>query len=121
MIYIATGKNRITSYNVCYTKLLRTSFMLSIAKNAARVAKKHIAIFSMEMSNEQLVQRLISQETGIDAQRLRLGKLKGDEWNLFAEAVESLGRTHIFLDDTPGITPTQMRAKCRRLHSYNFV
>jgi len=94
----------------------KTSFMLTIAKNAARVANKHIAIFSMEMSNEQLVQRLISQETGIDAQRLRLGKLKGDEWNLFAEAVESLSRTHVFLDDTPSITPTQMRAKCRRLH-----
>jgi len=94
----------------------KTSFMLSIAKNAARISNKHIAIFSMEMSNEQLVQRLISQETGIDAQRLRLGKLKGDEWNLFAEAVESLSRTHVFLDDTPSITPTQMRAKCRRLH-----
>ena len=94
----------------------KTSFMLSIAKNAARLANKHVAIFSMEMSNEQLVQRLISQETGIDAQRLRLGKLHGDEWNLFAEAVESLGRTHIFLDDTPSITPTQVRAKCRRLH-----
>lgn len=94
----------------------KTSFMLSIAKNAARKNDKHIAIFSMEMSNEQLVQRLISQETGIDAQRLRLGKLQGDEWNLFAEAVESLGRTHVFLDDTPSISPTQMRAKCRRLH-----
>jgi len=94
----------------------KTSFMLSIAKNAARVSNKHIAIFSMEMSNEQLVQRLISQETGIDSQRLRLGKLKGDEWNLFAEAVESLSRTHVFLDDTPSISPTQMRAKCRRLH-----
>jgi replicative DNA helicase len=94
----------------------KTSFMLSIAKNAARQADKHVAIFSMEMSNEQLVQRLISQETGIDAQRLRLGKLKGDEWNLFAEAVEALGRTQIFLDDTPSITPTQVRAKCRRLH-----
>ena len=94
----------------------KTSFMLSLAKNAARVANKHIAIFSMEMSNEQLVQRLISQETGIDAQRLRLGKLEGNEWNLFAEAVESLGKTRIFLDDTPSITPTQMRAKCRRLH-----
>lgn len=94
----------------------KTSFMLSIAKNAARVSKKHIAIFSMEMSNEQLVQRLISQETGIDSQRLRLGRLEGKEWDLFAEAVESLGRTRIFLDDTPSITPTQMRAKCRRLH-----
>jgi len=94
----------------------KTSFMLSVAKNAARVFNKHIAIFSMEMSNEQLVQRLISQETGIDAQRLRLGKLEGNEWNLFAEAVEALGQTHIFLDDTPSISPTQMRAKCRRLH-----
>ncbi|MBN2044049.1 MAG: replicative DNA helicase [Anaerolineales bacterium] len=94
----------------------KTSFMLSIAKNAARLANKHIAIFSMEMSNEQLVQRLISQETGIDAQRLRLGKLHDDEWTLFAEAVDTLGRTRIFLDDTPSITPTQVRAKCRRLH-----
>ena len=94
----------------------KTSFMLSIAKNAARISKKHIAIFSMEMSNEQLVQRLISQETGINAQKLRLGRLEGNEWDLFAEAVESLGKTRIFLDDTPSITPTQMRAKCRRLH-----
>jgi replicative DNA helicase len=94
----------------------KTSFMLSIAKNAARVHSKHIAVFSMEMSNEQLVQRLISQETGIDAQRLRLGKLEDHEWDLFAEAVEALGQTHIFLDDTPSISPTQMRAKCRRLH-----
>jgi replicative DNA helicase len=94
----------------------KTSFMLSITKNAARIYNKHVAVFSMEMSNEQLVQRLISQETGIDAQRLRLGKLEGNEWNLFAEAVEALGQTHIFLDDTPSISPTQMRAKCRRLH-----
>lgn len=95
----------------------KTSFMLSLARNAARVSNKHIAIFSMEMSNEQLVQRLISQETGINAQRLRLGKLRGDEWGLFAEAVETLSRTRIFLDDTPSISPTQIRAKCRRLHS----
>jgi replicative DNA helicase len=94
----------------------KTSFMMSVAKNAALKFKRHIAIFSMEMSNEQLVQRLISQETGIDSQRLRLGKLEDNEWDLFAEAVEALGQTHIFLDDTPAISPTQMRAKCRRLH-----
>jgi replicative DNA helicase len=94
----------------------KTSFMMSVAKNAARQHKRHIAIFSMEMSNEQLVQRLIAQETGIDSQRLRLGKLEDNEWDLFAEAVEALGQTHIFLDDTPAISPTQMRAKCRRLH-----
>jgi replicative DNA helicase len=94
----------------------KTSFMLSIAKNAARNNKKHIAIFSMEMSNQQLVQRLISQETGIDSSKLRLGNLETNEWELFAESVDSLGSTKIFLDDTPGITPTQLRAKCRRLH-----
>jgi len=94
----------------------KTSFLLSIARTAAMQHKKHIAIFSMEMSNEQLVQRLISQETGIDSQRLRMGHLEDHEWDLFAEAVERLSQSHIFLDDTPAITPTQMRAKCRRLH-----
>jgi replicative DNA helicase len=94
----------------------KTSFLMSIAKNASMLYKKHIAIFSMEMSNEQLVQRLISQETGIDSQRLRLGQLEDNEWPLFAEAVEALSQTRVFLDDTPAITPTQMRAKCRRLH-----
>ena len=94
----------------------KTSFLMSVAKNAAQVNKKKVAIFSMEMSNQQLVQRLISQETGINSQRLRTGKLNEDEWDLFAQAVEVLGNTHIFLDDTPAISPTQMRAKCRRLH-----
>jgi replicative DNA helicase len=94
----------------------KTAFMLSIAKNAAQTHKKHIAIFSMEMSNEQLVQRLISQETGIDTHHLRTGKLTEDEWALFAHAIEVLGDTHIFLDDTPGLTPLQLRTKCRRLH-----
>ncbi|KAA3645811.1 MAG: replicative DNA helicase [Chloroflexi bacterium] len=94
----------------------KTSFMLSLAKNTAQLHKKHIALFSMEMSNEQLVQRLISQETGIDSRRLRTGDLEEHEWPLFAQAIEVLGDTHIYLDDTPAITPTQMRAKCRRLH-----
>lgn len=94
----------------------KTSFLMSAAKNAAQIHKKHVAIFSMEMSNEQLVQRLISQETGIDSQKLRMGQLEEDQWPLFAHAIEVLGDTKIFLDDTPAITPTQMRAKCRRLH-----
>ncbi|MBI3158835.1 MAG: replicative DNA helicase [Chloroflexi bacterium] len=94
----------------------KTSFLLSIAKHAAQMRKKHVAIFSMEMSNEQVVQRLISHETGIDIQRLRQGKLDEEEWKLFAQAMEALSQTRMFLDDTPAITPTQMRAKCRRLH-----
>jgi len=94
----------------------KTAFMLNIAKHAALVLKKHVAIFSLEMSNEQLVQRLISQETGIDSQRLRTGKLNEDEWPIFTQAIETLNKTKMFLDDTPALTPLQLRTKCRRLH-----
>jgi len=94
----------------------KTGFLLSIAKNAAQKHKKHVAVFSLEMSNEQLVQRLIAQETRIDTQRLRTGKLEEHEWELFTQATEVLGDTHIWLDDTPAITPLQLRTKCRRLH-----
>lgn len=94
----------------------KTAFMLSVAKNAAQLHKKHVAVFSLEMSSEQLVQRLIAQETGIDSQRLRSGKLEDDEWPLFSHAIEVLGDTRIFLDDTPALTPLQLRTKCRRLH-----
>jgi replicative DNA helicase len=95
----------------------KTGFLLSIAKNAAQRHKKHVAIFSLEMSNEQLVQRLMAQETGIDSQRLRSGKLNENEWPLFTQAIDSLSHTKIFLDDTPAITPMQLRTKCRRLHN----
>jgi replicative DNA helicase len=94
----------------------KTGFMLSVAKNAGLTHKKHIAIFSLEMSNEQVVQRLVSQETGIDSQRMRTGKLQESEWPLFTHAVEVFSDTHIYLDDTPAITPLQLRTKCRRLH-----
>lgn len=99
----------------------KTGFLLSVAKNAALTHKKHVAIFSLEMSNEQVVQRLIAQETGIDSQRLRTGKLAEDEWPLFTHAIEVFSDTKIFLDDTPAITPLQLRTKCRRLHmEYNL-
>lgn len=93
----------------------KTGFMLSVAKNAAQKHKKHVAIFSLEMSAEQLVQRLIAQETGIDTQRLRTGKLNDDEWPVFTHAIDVLGDTFIWLDDTPALTPMQIRTKCRRL------
>jgi len=99
----------------------KTGFILSALKNAALTHKKHVAIFSLEMSNEQLVQRIIAQETGIDSTRLRSGKLSPDEWLLFTQAIEVLTDTHIFLDDTPALTPLQLRTKCRRLHlEYNL-
>ena len=94
----------------------KTGFLLSVAKNAALTHKKHVAIFSLEMSNEQVVQRLIAQETGIDSQRLRTGKLLENEWPLFTHSIEVFSDTHVYLDDTPAITPLQLRTKCRRLH-----
>jgi replicative DNA helicase len=94
----------------------KSGFLLSAAKNAALTHKKHVAIFSLEMSNEQVVQRLIAQETGIDSQRLRTGKLAEEEWPLFTHAIEVFSDTKLFLDDTPAITPLQLRTKCRRLH-----
>ncbi|MEB2286693.1 MAG: replicative DNA helicase [Anaerolineae bacterium] len=94
----------------------KTSWLLSAAHNAA-VAGARVAIFSMEMSNEQIVQRFVSTETGINTHKLRLGQLKDREWAIFVEAVGRLGKLSVFLDDTPALTPLQMRAKCRRLYS----
>jgi replicative DNA helicase len=84
----------------------KTSLMLNIALNAARRFHQRVAIFSLEMSNEQIVQRLVSQETGIDSQRLRL-----------VEASSALSSANLYMDDTPSISPLQLRTKARRLHA----
>lgn len=94
----------------------KTGFLLSVAKNAALTHKKHVAVFSLEMSNAQVAERLISQQTGIVSQNLRTGSLDENGFGLLAEAVQKLSETQIFLDDTPAITPIQLRTKCRRLH-----
>ncbi len=94
----------------------KTSLCLSIARNAARHGQ-HVAIFSLEMSGEQIVQRLVSAETGIDTQRLRLGDLRDDEWPLFVQATGKLADLPVFIDDTPSISALQLRTKARRLHS----
>ena len=98
----------------------KTGFLITVAKNAAMKHKKHVAMFSLEMSNEQLVQRMIAQETGINTQTLRSGKIK-DQWDLFTKAIEVLGDAKIYLDDTPALTPIQMRTKCRRLHLEHHI
>ncbi|MCP4540724.1 MAG: replicative DNA helicase [Chloroflexi bacterium] len=94
----------------------KTSLCLSFARNAARHGK-HVAIFSLEMSGAQIVQRIVSAETGIDAQRLRLGRLYEEEWPLFVQATGKLADHPIFIDDTPAISALQLRTKARRLHS----
>jgi replicative DNA helicase len=95
----------------------KTSMLLSIALSAARKYKQKVGIFSLEMSNEQLVQRLVSSETGIDSQRLRMGELEENEWPKFVEAAGRLSDTMIFIDDTPGLSALQLRTKARRLHA----
>lgn len=95
----------------------KTSLMLNVALSAARRFHQRVAVFSLEMSNEQIVQRLVSAETGIDSQRLRLGTLEEDEWPLFAQATSALSETLIFVDDTPSISALQLRTKARRLHA----
>lgn len=95
----------------------KTSLLLSLALNAAKIYKKRIAIFSLEMANEQLVQRLVAQETGINSHRLRMGQLEDDEWPRFTQAITLLSETGVYLDDTPAISALQLRTKCRRLNS----
>lgn len=91
-----------------------TSFLLSTAVNAARIGGR-VAIFTMEMGVDQLIQRMISMETGISTQQLRLGKLSPQEYSRFVEAAGRVSRFPIFIDDTPALNPIQMRTKCRRL------
>ncbi len=93
----------------------KTGFLIGIMKYAALNLKKNVAMFSLEMSREQLVQRLIAQETGIDSMRLRTGKLQDNEWIQLLAATTSLEKSTIYIDDTPAITPLQLRTKCRRL------
>lgn len=92
----------------------KTSFMLTLTLNAARYNKR-IGIFSMEMGVEQIVQRFLSMETGINMQNLRLGQVNPQEFSRLVEAIGRLSNFHIFIDDTPALTPLQLRTKCRRL------
>jgi replicative DNA helicase len=92
----------------------KSSFLLSAAVNAARIGGR-IAIFTMEMGVDQLTQRMISMETGIASQKLRLGQLNPNEYSRFVEAAGRVSRFPIYIDDTPALNPIQMRTKCRRL------
>jgi replicative DNA helicase len=92
-----------------------TGLSLSLAHNAALRFGHTIGIFSLEMSKEQLVARLLSMDAGVDQQRLRTGRLQDDEWDRISESVGRLSEAKIYLDDTPGISLVEMRSKARRL------
>lgn len=94
----------------------KTAFTLNIAQNVGVRQKKTVAFFSLEMSKEQLVQRLLCQISHIDSQKLRTGQLNSDkEWNELTRACDVLYQSPIYIDDTPGITVAEMRSKTRRL------
>jgi replicative DNA helicase len=95
----------------------KTSLALSIGLYAAKQFKRRVAVFSLEMSEEQLIQRLVASESGIDSQRLRLGSLKDDEWPFYLQATAALADCPIFIDDTPAISAMDLRSKARRLDS----
>ena len=94
----------------------KTSFALNIATNVAKKQKIPVAIFSLEMTKDQLTSRILSAEAGIDSQAFRTGKLKEEDWDDLARASEMLHDAPIYMDDTSGITIPEVKAKIRRIN-----
>lgn len=92
----------------------KTAFALNIAQNVAFKQNKPIAIFSLEMSKEQLVNRLFSLQSGVDAQKLRTGNLEEADWENLIEGATEIGQSKLIIDDTPGISIGELRSKCRK-------
>lgn len=92
----------------------KTAFVLNIAQHVAFKAKKSVAIFSLEMSKEQLVNRLFALESQVDSQSLRTGNLKDEDWEKLIESAGIIGKSNLIIDDTPGISISELRSKCRK-------
>ena len=99
----------------------KTSFALNIATNVAKSTKKAVAIFSLEMSAEQLVTRIISSEAMVDSHTLRTGKITNEDWDNIADVISSLSGCDVYIDDTSAITTTEMKSKLRRLPELGLV
>jgi replicative DNA helicase len=99
----------------------KTSFALNIAINVAKSSKKSVAIFSLEMSGEQLVTRILSSEALVDSNKLRTGQLKTEDWDNIAGVISSLSGCEIYIDDTSAITSPEMKAKLRRIPNLGLV
>ena len=93
----------------------KTAFALNIATNAALRGNAPVAIFSLEMSKDQLVNRILCSEAMVDSNKVRTGKLEEDDWVKLAGAIGPLSESEIFIDDTPGISVMEIRTKCRKL------
>ena len=92
----------------------KTAFVLNIAQHVAFRSNKTVVIFSLEMSKEQLVNRLFSLESQVDAQLLRTGNLKDSDWEKLIEGAGVIGKSKMIIDDTPGISISELRSKCRK-------
>lgn len=92
----------------------KTAFVLNIAEHVAFKQNKTVAIFSLEMSKEQLVNRLFSLESKVDSQHIRTGQLSDQEWEKLIESAGVIGRSNLIIDDTPGISIAELRSKCRK-------
>lgn len=93
----------------------KSAFALNIATNAAVRAKVPVAIFSLEMSKEQMTSRILCSEAMVDSNKVRTGKVDDEDWQKLAEASGELSQAQIFIDDTPGISVMEIRAKCRKM------
>ncbi len=92
----------------------KTAFVLNIAQHVAFKSQKNVAIFSLEMSKEQLVNRLFSLESQVNSQALRTGNLKDTDWEKLIEGAGIIGKSNLIIDDTPGISISELRSKCRK-------
>lgn len=92
----------------------KTAFVLNVAEYIAFKQHQTVAIFSLEMSKEQLVNRLFSMESKVDSQHLRTGNLTDDEWEKLIESAGVIGKSNLIIDDTPGISISELRSKCRK-------
>jgi len=99
----------------------KTSFALNLALNVARGSRKTVAVFSLEMSREQLAMRLLSSEAFVENTRLKTGSLRETDWEKIANAAVSLNKLDIRIDDNPMLTVADMNAKCRRLDNLGLV
>jgi len=119
---ITTGLNK-TDFVLMASRpgMGKTSIALNIALAAAKKSDKAVAIFSLEMSREQLVTRLLSSESFVDSQKLLVGDISDKDWAKIAGASDTLSRLDIRIDDNPSITPAEMKAKCRRVENLGLI
>ena len=99
----------------------KTSLALNVARNVAVNSKKTVCFFSLEMSRDQLAQRMLSNEASIESEKLRTGDLSADEWTRLAAAGKNLSDVELYFDETPGITVPEMKAKLRRMRKVDLV